>query len=384
MGVEFRGLGRRPAVSKGLAAVALRLLLLASAAGTAGSWTAFADHQALPDIPGTSVSSNLNIPRLNNSVDWCDVAATSLSNALIVCGTGQPCGRTCGLMWGSALRDANRVKGTACDSLERVANEQFTTQGVGEWGVDGGWSEADWALLQFKCVNSIGCSQSYCSPSPSTSALYPPAEECSDFRITNGTFDFPFLTWFSLQHYERNNLGCSGGLDRLSEDEGEGFTTWHCVWTPECNRLAPNDMACFRYNHVRGEFIFWGWNSRLQLSRFISQIDASFCQEDPENLGSIRATILNARLSENRGVDRFAIVYVFSSIDPDNGRLKPYLRGSVRELANDGCAPIRLQSQTVYWLEMDAGPLYYDYRGFFKTDETDMKMMAAVSGKTTF
>jgi hypothetical protein len=377
MGAECTGLGRHPAVKAGLAAVLLRVLLLASSAGTVGSWIAFADHQSLPDIPGTSVSSELDIPRLGDSVNWCDIAATSLSNALIVCGTGQPCGQRCGLMWGSALRDANKVKGTACDSLERVANRQFGT--VRGWGVDGVWSEADWALLQLKCVEDIGCSVSYCSPSPLNSALYPPEEQCSDFKITNGTYDLPFLTWFSMQHYERSNLGCSGGLDRFSDHDGEGYTTWHCVWSPECDRLAPNDMACFRYNHVRGEFIFWGWNSQLQLAPFIKQIDATFCQEDPDNLGSIRATVLDAVLSVNRGVDRFAIVYVFSSIDPETGMLKPYLRGSVRELADDGCAPIRLQSQTVYWLEMDAGPLYYDYRGRFKTDETDMKILAAVS-----
>lgn len=364
---------REPVVRLG---AVLRLALLASAVGAVAAWSAFADQETTPDVPGTGLSSELRIPVIGASIDYCATSATSLSKAFRVCGTGQPCGLTCGLAWNSALRDLKRVQGQPCYAIEMMSNEQFGG------GRDGVFTEADWKNLQAMCIKSIGCTNAECSPSQS-SALAPPIDQCSGFTVTNGSYNFPFLTWKSLHYYERNNLGCSGGLN--VHDSGPGFTTWACVWTPQCNRLVPNDLACFRYNHVRGEFIFWDWNSRLRLHPGLYIIDATFCEADPEagpaSPDQKRATILNARLANNRGVDLNSIIYVFNSIDPDTGTLSPYVRGTVAGLGKNGCDPIRLQSQTVYWLELDAGGQYYDLRGYFKTNKDNMELKAAVYPK---
>lgn len=82
----------------------------------------------------------------------------------------------------------------------------------------------------------------------------------------------------SLQAYEARGTGCVGGLGELGTAAFTNeFVTWACVHQPQCDQISRDDLACFKYSHVRGEFLFWGWNSRLRLRPPLSQLRVSFC-----------------------------------------------------------------------------------------------------------
>ncbi len=42
--------------------------------------------------------------------------------------------------------------------------------------------------------------------------------------------------------------------------EAEDYKTWACVHTPECDKIAEDDMACFKYNKVMWPSAFAPWN----------------------------------------------------------------------------------------------------------------------------
>lgn len=82
----------------------------------------------------------------------------------------------------------------------------------------------------------------------------------------------------SLQAYEARGTGCVGGLGELGTAAFTNeFVTWACVHQPQCDQISKDDLACFKYSHIRGEFLFWGWNSRLKLRPPLSQLRVSFC-----------------------------------------------------------------------------------------------------------
>lgn len=152
-------------------------------------------------------------------------------------------------------------------------------------------------------------------------------------------------------------MGCSGGLGGKGSDL---YSSWACVHTPQCNQLVTDDLACFRYSHVRGEFQFWGWNSELNLAPPLFQVEASFC--------TFRGTsLLDARNAEFKdGISLFDTTYVFYSVDR-SGQLTPFRSGSARLLEPNGCGPVMLRSATTYWLELDAGSDFYIWKGYFQS-----------------
>ena len=102
--------------------------------------------------------------------------------------------------------------------------------------------------------------------------LRPPASVCSNFRASNGVYDYPVLTWRTFKAYQDRGLGCTGGLSGRHSIEHD---TWACILPQSCASDIPlGSSVCFKYNRARGEFNWWNG------SAFPSQgamIEATFC-----------------------------------------------------------------------------------------------------------
>jgi hypothetical protein len=59
--------------------------------------------------------------------------------------------------------------------------------------------------------------------------------------------------------------------------------------------------------------------------------------------------------------------YIHTYIHSVDGQLEPYTGGKALNLGMNGCGPVRLKENTLYWLEVEAGSAYYSWRGWFQS-----------------
>ena len=260
-------------------------------------WHAWLGQEALPTLPGTSLESSLDLPKMTPSLDLCDMALTSLKKVISgrVCLQKQPrCHLPCAVAWGSLLRDFEHITDMKCESVKQAIQAwqpSIIDQGFGRGtaslvSLEEGGRLADMCSIQYKCPDNH-CKRNEdpvrldgTSSRPEFSSLAPPSHECPTFAVVHDDAGYmlPFLTWHSLHHrYLARALGCSGGLSNETADVEH--TTWACIHQPSCitDRLPRGDLACFKYSHIRGEFHFWGWNRDLALTLPLFTVEVSFC-----------------------------------------------------------------------------------------------------------
>ena len=139
---------RRPLVATGLV-----LALIASTLAPAGAWHAFMDQETIPELPGTTLRSDIVLPILSDSVGAsritaCTIAEASLRKALLVCTGTLGCGLPCASSWNSATRDAKRVVDSPCPNLEALMNKNYAStpvSGGGNFLID------EWQTLANRC-----------------------------------------------------------------------------------------------------------------------------------------------------------------------------------------------------------------------------------------
>ena len=339
------------------------MVLLVSVLAPTSAWHAFMDQEVVPQLEGTTLRSDIVLPPLSDQVGAeritaCKMAVTSLEKALLTCNGMLGCGLPCAAAWNSATRDARHTVDTPCLELERLMNSQFPStpvSGSGTFRLD------EWETLAKRCelkcppigeqVIGNACRDMASSP------LAPPADKCPRFNVTSGTWRYPTLTWLALEAYQGAEVGCAGGLSLLRDQE---YSTWACVHEPTCAYLLHNDdMACYKYSHLRGEFHFWGFNSALQLVDPLFTVEVSFC-----DVAGV-SQVVNART--NAAVDLGLVHYNFL-VDDGQGGLRSVAAGQARELALGGCGVFRLRRNARYELRLDGGAGYYLYRAWFRTN----------------
>lgn len=261
------------------------------------------------------------------------------------------------------------VINTGCTSLENAANDIWGPPETSKISSTGLFTASEWQVLRTKCIAICGSRWcDYLPNAPNALSLYPPREgvgSCPMFKATDGMYNYPFLTWNSVMYYEAENLGCTGGLSVIADDQ---FTTWACVHAPLCDPPplgVADNLACYKYNRVRGEFIFWGWNSMLKLMPPLFQMPASFCNDDGTSV------LINARQSTGTGLPLGTVMYKFY-ISKTTGELGLFRYGSAVDLSDSGCGPVRLAPNTRYWLEVVYGLGYYSWRGWWSSLNEDI------------
>jgi len=91
-------------------------------------WIAYADREAVPTIPGTTLRSDLMLPDDLTNMGSCTIAITSLEKVFVVCFSADvtpgQCSPQCAAAWNSALRDAQCLTpaGTCDDSQKSCVN----------------------------------------------------------------------------------------------------------------------------------------------------------------------------------------------------------------------------------------------------------------------
>ena len=192
-------------------------------------------------------------------------------------------------------------------------------------------------------------------------SLAPSDAECPNFVVSQAGNEYSFLTWGLLRRYTRENLGCSGGLKQLTEPE---YKSWSCIHQPDCTQLAKDDMACFKYSEMRGEFHFWGWNSQLNLHPPLFQVRYRLCNKGvfawtradtglPVHLNE-SGTMLPVRLKIRIKNDESVPGDTVWDFDP-----------IYSSLGSDGCGYFDLRQNTDFWVEASLGENYYAWNGWW-------------------
>ena len=149
------------------------------------------------------------------------------------------------------------------------------------------------------------------------------------------------------------------------------YESWACIHEPSCSYLALNDdMVCYKYSNVRGEFHYWGVNSNLSLAELSFDLDASFCDEE----GVVM--IKDAR-NVSRVIDLDHVHFTFTR-DVSNGEKPHILKATARSNGHHGCGNMRLHINSKYKLELDVGLSYYPYSSYIYTTEENLVINAAV------
>jgi len=319
------------------------------------------DQETIPELPGTTLRSDIVLPILSDSVGAsritaCTIAEASLRKALLVCAGTLGCGLPCAASWNSATRDAKRVVGSPCPNLEALMIKNYGStpvSGGGDFLID------EWQTLATRCEKRCPSIPGQAIPNTCRDdvsyPLAPPAGTCPQFSVTSGRWRYPALTWLSLEYYQGAESGCAGGLSLMKDAE---HTTWVCIYEPECQYLKENDdMACFKYSHIRGEFHFWDFNSELQLVDPLFQIPVSFC-----DVAGV-SQVVNART--NNPIDLANLKYNF--LIESHGGMVSVKAGQALDLQQGGCATFMLRRNQKYQLELDGGNGYYLYKAWFFT-----------------
>eukprot|EP00960_Hanusia_phi_P047172 758265-Hanusia_phi.AAC.6 len=124
--------------------------------------------------------------------------------------------------------------------------------------------------------------------------MRPPATVCSNFRASNGVYDYPMLTWHTLKAYQDQGLGCMGGLSGRHSIEHDA---WACILPQSCAAEIPlGSSVCFKYNRVRGEFNWWN-NSDSPLRG--NMVEATFCS--PSGLSLVYDAVSGYGRLDRRG-----------------------------------------------------------------------------------
>jgi hypothetical protein len=319
-------------------------------------WHAFSDQEHMPDVPGTSLRSDIVLPR--GTGDRCSTAAASLQKALLVCGDGFPCDLKCAASWNSAMRDTRRIIDIRCGAVEALMNQHLqagmeredSVFRLSEWGTLKAWCQresvcgraSDHRPLVNPCSDTEGQCRDKASRDGTASEcvqLAPPSSVCPVFAT---------LTWRAVQAYQEQGLGCVGGLSTLADEE---YFTWACIHDSSCPFLVTlNDYACFKYSHIRGEFHFWDVNSKLNLVPPPSQVSASFCHADGT------PTLRDAR--SGQPIDLSTVTFVFERYLGSNS-MQTSQSGAALDLGDGGCRDFALTKNSRFRVQIDAGRVYY-------------------------
>ena len=210
---------------------------------------------------------------------------------------------------------------------------------------------------------------------PACYPLAPPRADCiggrESFRVTDGTFWYPFVTWGVVTHYKLNNQGESGGLHSTSDSlEKNEYSSYACIYEESCAEMlgeregVAQKMACFRYSHLRGEFHWWKWSTSAAdftyayLTQWVAY--ASFCSpgerfeiidaRDP----SVKINPRDVSFSFSRMQRNYEMVQPSSK--SNLYRMEPALTGNMSEsFGPNGCSRFKLQSFMNYQLEIKVG-----------------------------
>ena len=83
--------------------------------------------------------------------------------------------------------------------------------------------------------------------------------------------------------------------------------------------------------------------------------------------------LLNARLPVGAGIPIAGAIYRFYMVEIQTGDLKLFRYGSVTDLSDLGCGPVRLAPDTKYWLEVTLqGSQYYPWKGWWSSLNDDI------------
>ena len=321
--------------------------------------------------------------------DTCETALVSLRRSILICSAvsqtnegGGKCSRECEAAWNSTIRDAGNAVGSRCVSLEQLMNQRYP----GKMSGDGAFEDDELESLARMCSLDCPTSTRHCGFSAHGSFVgagrmsedaiqtEPPPGLCPNFMLSNGISKFAVLTWQLFEFYRQKEWGCSGGMSLLADKSGEDihhYESWACVHEPSCTLLRrDDDMVCYRYSSIRGEFHYWGLNSRLRLAEVPFMINASFCD------ASMNVLLMDAR-DKSRGIDLGNVRYTLTR-DTPGGEPPHVLKGEARNNGQNGCGPILLRRNSKYHLEIDAGRNYYLYSSYVYTKDTHLRLGAAV------
>ena len=323
---------------------------------------------------------------IEDTYEICQIARTSLSRAIIMCAADADsiaCSRECVASWNSVVRDAETLVGSPCIGLEVLMNEAypFTMSGGGLFNHD------ELEAIATNCAQFCPEETQYCgfsennefvgaSPAPSSFWLRPPSNVCPNFQVSDGISKRSVLTWQVIDYYVSKQWACTGGLSLLGEIEPQGSTqyrSWVCVYEPSCKFLDLNDdMVCYKYSNLRGEFHYWGLNSNLTLAHLPFMINASFC----DDAGGV---LLRDARNVSLLIDLDTVGFTFTRQTPD-GQKPHVVSGRARNNGQGGCGIIKLRKDSRYKLEIDAGINYYPYDSFLITTNASLEINAAMMG----
>lgn len=373
------------------------------------SWLAALGKRATPIVHATTQRGDLELPRVQDVLhDACITATTSAQKLHLVCNascaTGMPCDWSCQAAWNSFLRDVHAVEGKECaeyskfldenplgDSLvpamsEAAISKAYLSSLVGSCKLA---CPVDVAALDedddplYPCGNVLqdGVSTSHSSclkeRDPDMAACFPLAPKqakCTGgddtFNVTDGELWYPFVTWGVVAYYKMTNQGSTGGLYGTSKGLIRDFSSWACLWEESCDEMRSNrKMACFRYSHLRGEFLWWKWSDTSQ-AMTIRHLDVwtvaiNFCDSDTN------PAILDAR---DRTLGRRAEYGLLSAStrvtfmrNHRDQKFRTALSNRVSDLGNDGCGAMNIQRDELYLLEIDAGSNYFKSTIYWKS-----------------
>jgi len=400
--------GRRP----GKAVV---LLLVLSLPPTTRAWHASLGKRAAPIVHATTQRGDLELPRAQDVIDNpCLTVTVSVEKLHLICNTtcatAMPCDWNCQAAWNSFLRDAHSLEDQECasyaDFLDQTPLKHMfvpalpgtgrlsrpylfsliascKTSCPGKTSIDdpsypcGAAFDLERGSSFHKCLEERDPSLPSCFP------LAPLEARCtggdSVFNVTDGTLWFPFVTWSALAYYKQNRLGDSGGLYATKLGlEGNEYSSWGCLWEETCKEMKQRSrMACFRYSHVRGEFIFWKWShTSNELKNTILDVwtvDAKFCD------ASNRPTYVDAR-NRSKVIHATDVKYVFNRMHQD-GVVRPAISGLMSELGDNGCGVFHLQRDLQYLLEIRPGVDDYFVDSAFWCSPTKVEMLELPASK---
>jgi len=394
---------RPPAMGRWLGAVVLALVCLTPAR----AWLAALGKRATPIVHATTQRGDLELPRVQDVLaDACLMATTSAQKLHLVCNascaTGMPCDWGCQAAWNSFLRDAHAVEDEKCAGYMRFLDETPLVDSLLPALTEPTISKAYLFSLVASCKQAcpsdettlqsddpsypcgsilqdgVSTSHSICQAErdPSSASCFPLAPTgamCAggdSFNVTDGELWYPFVTWGVVAHYKKNNLGSTGGLYGTDKGVLRDFSSWACLWEESCDEMRLNrKMACFRYSHLRGEFLWWKWSdtSETMALKYLDvwTVPVSFCDMDA------KPTFLDARdrNSEKRGqygLSSFGTKFAFKRAHRD-GKFRTALRDQMSNLGSNGCGVIKIQRDASYLLEIDAGDKYFKSVTYWKS-----------------
>lgn len=396
---------RPPAMGRWLGALVLALATLTPAR----AWLAALGKRATPIVHATTQRGDLELPRVQDVLgDACLMATTSAQKLHLVCNascaTGMPCDWGCQAAWNSFLRDTHAVEGEDCADYARFLDETPLGDSLVPALTEPTISKAYLLSLvascklacpivttllrsdddpSYPCGNTMPdgehTTHSSCQADrdPTAAACFPLAPNdamCAgredSFNVTDGELWYPFVTWGVVAHYKKNNLGSTGGLYGTDKGVLRDFSSWACLWEESCNEMRENrKMACFRYSHLRGEFLWWKWSdtSEPMTQKYLDvwTVPVTFCDIDA------KPTFLDARdrnpaQREEHGLNSIGTKFFFKREHRD-GKFRIALRDQMSDLGSDGCREIKIQRDQPYLLEIDAGDKYFKSVTYWKS-----------------